>query len=149
MQAERLDLAMNSSNTSLDSDIGWQKLLKELQNKVDLPCHVNENVDGPICGVRVVYYNSSNPSESDHSDLHNEHWKKALTDRPRSLEVGTVTDFDFKDGVVSVLWDCGNKRTYTYNLWKNLTVYSLGPAGNLVTECKLYIYMCLHVHLAI
>ncbi len=143
MQAERL--AMNSSNTSLDSDIGWQKLLKELQNKV--PCRVKENDDGPICGVRVIYYNSSNPSESDHSDLHNEHWRKALTDRPRSLEVGTVTDFDFKDGVVSVLWDCGNKRTYTYNLWKNLTVYSLGPAGKLVTvNYRMHYKVCVHVH---
>ena len=127
---------MASCSTSFDSDTGWQTLLKELQKKAT--GHVNENNDEPILGVRVVYCNnsSSNPSNSDHSDLHNEHWKKALTDslsdRPRSLEVGTVTGFDFKEGVVSVLWDCGNTRTYTYDLWKNLTVYSLGPAGNLV-----------------
>ncbi len=127
-------------STSLDSEIGWQNasLLKELQKY-----HVDENDDEPIRGVRVAYYNSSSsyPSESDHSYLHNEHWKKALTDRPMSLEVGTVTGFDFREGVASVFWDCGTERTYTYDLWNNLTVYSLGPAGNVGIVNKHYMFI--------
>ncbi len=97
-------------------------LLKSLQ-EIARSC----NEAGAILGVRVVY----NCSKSDHAHVHNKHWTEALSDES-CRESGTITGFGFEQrATVTVLWDCGTVRMYMYNLWSNITVFTLGPAGKL------------------
>lgn len=94
----------------------------------------SKDKDKPIRGIRVVYVDidcSSHGKLSDHSDQHNKEWERQLEESlSPALEVGTITGLDINTGALTVIWDCGVTKDYTYKEWENLRVYGLGSAGS-------------------
>ncbi len=88
-------------------------------------------------GARVLYFDDRQVQGGgcDHEEKHNAKWRKALTSG--RIEAGSIEDFTITvngsqpDVVLTVRWDCGERRHYSHNRggWKRLRILHLAATG--------------------
>ncbi len=98
-------------------------------------------------GSRVMYFDDRQVQGGacDHEEKHNAKWWEKLA--PGHIEAGSIEDFaitrsgDQPDVVLSVRWDCGERKKYSHNEggWKQLRILHLAATGTYYGS----VYRCL------